>query len=69
MVIHNVYEVINMSYIILPYMMNDHMFGCYHCHAEMDDLQDLVAHCKSQHSDVSGNFSFRNFAMTKNIYQ
>ena len=33
----------------------------------MDDLQDLVAHCKSQHSDVSGNFSFRNSVMTKNI--
>ena len=48
-VIHNVHAVINMSYSILPYMMDDHMFGCYHCHEQIDDLQDLVAHCKSQH--------------------
>ena len=46
-------------------MMDDHMFGCYHCHAQMDDLQDIVAHCKNQQSDVSGNFSFRNFVKTK----
>ena len=45
------------------------MIVCYHCHAQLDDLQDIVAHCKNQQSDVSGNFSFRNFVKTKNIYQ
>ena len=35
------------------------MFGCYHCHAQMDDLQDLVAHCKNQQSDVSGTYTNR----------
>ena len=41
--IHNVSAVINMSVIILPQMMDD----CYYCHAKMDYLQDLVAHCKT----------------------
>ena len=50
-------------------MMDDHMFGCYHCHAQMDELQDLVAHSKTEHADVSANFSFRYFVKTKNIYQ
>ena len=45
------------------------MFGCYHCHAQMDELQDLVAHSKTEHADVSANFSFRYFVKTKNIYQ
>ena len=49
--------------------MDDHMFGCYHCHAQMDELKDLVAHCKSEHADVSANFSFSYFVKTKNIYQ
>ena len=50
-------------------MMDDHMIGCYHCHAQLDDLQYIVAHCKNQQSDVSGNFSFGNFVKTKIIYQ
>ena len=50
-------------------MMDDHMFGCYHYHAQMDELQDLVAHSKTEHADVSANFSFRYFVKTKNIYQ
>ena len=50
-------------------MMDDHMFGCYHCHAQMDELQGLVAHSKTEHADVSANFRFRYFVKTKNIYQ
>ena len=45
------------------------MFGCYHCPAQMDELQDLVAHSKTEQADVSANFSFRYFVKTKNIYQ
>ena len=48
-------------------MVDDHMFGCYHCHAHMDEV--LVAHSKTEHADVSANFSFRYFVKTKNIYQ
>ena len=40
------------------------MFGCYHCHVQMDELQDLVAHSKTEHADVSAHFSFRYFVKT-----
>ena len=59
---YNVYTAVtNVSLIILLSMMDASMFTCYYCHAKMDDLQHVqcvAGHCKSQHCDVSGNSSY-----------